>query len=310
MSSFQSDIFADIVDMQNRIRHVPYCCQHVMAIEHLEHGSYALHGLARGRHLMLKVDGQDIFRGMPSCKECAQAHSRFTVGANGNLIQKWTSKALKCEELHMLMQFSSGRFIVRAMPAVTFTYGDYGLLTPTFVWHCEKQFWRMQVETTINDTRPLVIGQAPYHGMIQASEDKIRTDMHEVQLFIRAFVSGVEIRLLPDEDDKQGYVGLSWGSQSCRNEHTFTGILWVKEDRTPMEYFRLVAAAPNPMAYLVTQRGTDWKYLPTGWFAFTPWRDIYRYIEAETGAGLLPFSYNRQGSLDTPYFFVQMAEGK
>ena len=308
MSVFHAEIFTDMKNMQNLVRQVPYCCQHVMAIENLGEGFYALHGLRRGSHLALKVASQDTFRGMPGCEECTQAHSRFTVGMHGNLIQKWTTKLLKYEDLHTLMQFSDGRFITRAMPAVAVTYGDYGLLTPTFIWHCEKQIWITQVETTINGTRPLVMGLAPYHKRMVDSEDKIRNDMQEVQMFIRAMVSAVEIRLLPDEDDRQGYVGLLWESQSSRNTQMLSGILWVREDRTPMEYFRLVAATPNPMTYLVTRNGKDW--LPAGWFAFASWREIYRYIEAETGGGTMPFAYGKQGILRSPFFFVQLADGE
>ena len=303
---FQEQILDDLTYLQGKVQPVAYCCQHVMILEKLGQQGYALHGLWRDRLLTMKVKEDDRFDGMPTCKTCMEAKERFIIGIEGNLIQRWTVKQFKFQELSLLMQFSGGRFVTRAVPEDTGCPGGLGLLTPFFVSYCERHLWPSRVRTTINDTRPLVEGSAPFADRILQAEQTILRELPKMQPFIRAAANGVFLRILADEEGKDGLVGVTWECQEFRNMPGVSGTIWAIEDETPMDSFRLVMASPNPLSYLVFRDGQDLRYQPAGWVSFATWREIYHFVEAETGAGFLPFQYGNNGLLDWPAFYVQL----
>ena len=306
MTYLQEEILDDLTYLQGKVQQVSYCCQHVMILEKLGQQAYALHGLFRGRLLTMKVREDDFFEGMPTCRICAEAKARFVIGIVGNLIQKWTARQFRFQDLFLLMQISGGRFVTRAVPEDMGHPGGSGLLTPSFVSYCERHLWLSRVMTTINDTRPLVEGIAPFTDRVLQAEQIILRDLPKMQPFIRASASGVLLRILADDEAKAGLVGVSWECQEARNMPTFTGTIWVNEDETLMDNFRLVTPSPNPVTYIVVRDGQDLRYHPAGWVSFATWREIYHFIEAETGAGLLPFQYGNNGLLDWPAFYVQL----
>ena len=306
MTYFREEILDDLTYLQGKVQQVSHCCQHVMILEKLAQQDFAIHGLSSGRLLTMKVREDDWFEGMPTCKICKEAKARFIIGIEGNLIQKWTARQFSFQELSLLMQISGGRFITRAVPGDIGHPDGFCLLTPSFVSHCERHLWFSRVRTTINDTRPLVEGTAPFADRVLQAEQIILQELPKMQSFIRAASNGVFLRILADEEGKAGLVGVSWECQEARNMPAVTGMIWANEDETPMDYFRQVMASPNPLTYLVVRDGHDLRYHPAGWVSFATWREIYHFVEAETGAGLLPFQYGNNGLLDWPAFYVQL----
>ncbi len=127
-----------------------------------------------------------------------------------------------------------------------------------------------------------------------------------MQPFISAMAGGVFLRILADEEGKAGLVGIAWECQQFRNMPAVAGTFWADEHETPMDNFRLVMAAPNPLTFIVVRDGQDLRFQPAEWVPLATWREIYHFVEAETGAGLLPFQYGHNGLLEWPAFFVQL----
>ena len=305
-SSVEQSNYQCISEVQDKILQVPYCCQHVLAIQEQDQGSITLICKHDGMQLACFPQSDSIFRGHPACEECRQADYRFMIGLQGNLVQNWSRANLTYANLLDAMAFSQGIFMVRSMKHHSNIYGQMAL-TAEFVKHCEAEFWTTSIEHCKSGMRPLVHGMPPYVTRLAAANTLIRQRLPDVQLFVGALVDGVLLRILSDNDDPDGYVHVEWRAQSNRMQSYRRQQF--PEYTTPHYYFQQLSRSSTPLAYIVTKTSQGIQFQPLETFLNSTWRENYQWLESQVGAGALPYVLNRDGKLEYPMFFLQGANG-
>ena len=162
--------------------------------------------------------------------------------------------------------------------------------------------WRPTVEMTPNGVRAVIPGMIPYAPKLHITNKTIVDRLHTVQPFIHAMLEGIHFRILPDEDEQVGLVGIEW------QRADFSAVkeeVWFPEHSTPLYYLRTIAEKPNPLTYILTGEGSNTHFQPVGWVMRASWREIYSFVEAGTGGGTLPALYYQDGTLKRPSFYVQ-----